>query len=460
MSRSLPPQLLQSLHGVSGFDEQSFVEVHQERKEVVSVRFNPLKYQNNHQQLFPGSFKVPWSSLGYYLAERPSFTLDPLLHAGVYYVQEASGMFIEHCLRQLADTTLPVKVLDLCAAPGGKSTLLRSIISADSLLVSNEVIKGRVNILAENMIKWGAPNVIVTNNDPKHFARMPGFFDIMLVDAPCSGSGLFRRDPEAMNEWSVEAVEMCSLRQQRIVTDALPCLNKGGLLIYSTCSYSREENENICDWMLDNFNLENVAVDIAPEWNIIATESDKHHAVGYRFFPDKIAGEGLFVACFRKNDGTEEKLSLKKERLVSASKGDRLIAADWVEQHHKYRMFELQSQIFAFPDLLAEYLQVMHQNMYIKNAGVVLGKVMKNALVPDHQLALSSIVNKNLASIVLKKAEALQYLRKEEVTVNTNTKGWALAQFENQNIGWVKVLDNRINNYYPKEWRILKSGNN
>ena len=235
MEKSVPGELLHSLKNVEGFDEKSFLHVHEHRKPVVSVRINPEKIT---AAPFGGAEKIPWSSTGYYLPERPSFTLDPLLHAGAYYVQEASSMFLEQCLRQTTDLSSPLKVLDLCAAPGGKSTLIQSFISNESLLVSNEVIKTRVAVLVENLSKWGNENVIATNNDPRDFARLNGFFDVLVIDAPCSGSGLFRRDPDAISEWSVAAVETCSMRQQRILSDSYACLKQNGILIYSTCSYS------------------------------------------------------------------------------------------------------------------------------------------------------------------------------------------------------------------------------
>ena len=181
--------------------------------------------------------------------QRPSFTFDPLFHAGTYYVQEASSMFLEQALKQSVDLSQPLRVLDLCAAPGGKSTLLQSLLNKESLLVSNDVIKSRAAILEENIVKWGAANVVVTNNDPAHFARLENYFDAIVIDAPCSGSGLFRRDPEAINEWSENNVQLCSQRQQRIVADVWPALKQNGILIYSTCSYSAEEDEAILDWM-------------------------------------------------------------------------------------------------------------------------------------------------------------------------------------------------------------------
>jgi NOL1/NOP2/sun family putative RNA methylase len=250
---------------------------------------------------------VAWSSNGYYLKSRPSFTLDPMFHAGAYYVQEASSMFLEEALKQAVDLTQPLKVLDLCAAPGGKSTLTQSVISNSSLLVSNEVIKARVNVLAENITKWGSANVIVTNNDPKDFQRLPGYFDVVIVDAPCSGSGLFRKDPKAVDEWSEQNVQLCNQRQQRILADVLPALKPGGVLIYSTCSYSPEENEDICDWLMDNYSFENTRFTLNEELGIVETTSPNNKAVGYRFYPDKVKGEGLFIAAFKKSDNAKSR---------------------------------------------------------------------------------------------------------------------------------------------------------
>jgi 16S rRNA C967 or C1407 C5-methylase (RsmB/RsmF family) len=277
----LPSSLLRSLEQVKGFNQTAFEEVHTSGEQVVSVRMNPLKlsivngeWSIGNGQLAIGDQQnistsldvlqqhpstplraVPWSSSGYYLSQRPSFTLDPLLHAGAYYVQEASSMFLEQALKQSIDLAQPLLVLDLCAAPGGKSTLLQSIISNESLLVSNEVIQTRVNILKENIIKWGAGNVVVTNNDPSAFSKLHGLFDVLVIDAPCSGSGLFRRDAEAINEWSEDNVQLCSQRQQRILADAWHCLKEDGVLIYSTCSYSAEEDEEILDWIEERFKV-------------------------------------------------------------------------------------------------------------------------------------------------------------------------------------------------------------
>ena len=239
--------------------------MHQSPERITSVRLQIQKIADI-SEAFPQleTSPVPWAASGYYLSTRPSFTFDPYFHAGAYYVQEASSMFLEEAIRQTTDGQ-PLKALDLCAAPGGKSTLMQGVLHPDSVLVANEVIKTRAALLADNITRWGAANVVVTNNDPRDFARLPGYFDLMVVDVPCSGSGLFRRDPAAIAEWSQDNVILCSQRQQRILADALPALKPGGTLIYSTCSYAVEEDEQIMDWLTENFELENILLQLKPE---------------------------------------------------------------------------------------------------------------------------------------------------------------------------------------------------
>lgn len=453
----VPEKLLNALEGVEGFERKSFVDIHESGEKVVSLRINPSKPAALE---FGAMEKVPWCSNGYYLSHRPAFIFDPLIHAGAYYVQEASSMFLEQCLVQLADLQQPLRILDLCAAPGGKSTLIQSLISDDSLLVSNEVIRSRVNIISENLAKWGHMNKIVTSNDPADFARLENYFDIIVVDAPCSGSGLFRRDPSAAEEWSEEAVEMCSQRQRRILSDIWPALRQNGLLIYSTCSYSKEEDEDICDWLCETFDADPAIVAIKDEWNIVKVTSTKKKVPGYRFFPDKLMGEGFFVSCFQKEDGdTKITRQPKKNKLARLTAKERTIVDTWFEARD-YSFYFYDKEVFAFPSALDLDLSLIGANLYTRNAGIVAGRLLDSGLAPDHQLALSVDVNKTIHSISLKKNEALQYLRKEEVTIDTDIKGWALVKYEGLNLGWVKLLHNRINNYYPKEWRILKSANN
>ncbi|HEU0064891.1 MAG TPA: RsmB/NOP family class I SAM-dependent RNA methyltransferase, partial [Flavisolibacter sp.] len=263
----LPEHLINALSRLEHFNKNAFLDAHQNRKDVTAIRINPLKdlpgeIVSNHIES-----KVPWSDYGYYLSARPSFTFDPLFHAGCYYVQDASSMFLEQALKQLVNLSVAIKVLDLCGAPGGKSTHIASLIHPESLLVTNEVIKSRVSILTDNIIKWGSENTIVTNNDPSAFKKLPGYFDVIVVDAPCSGSGLFRKDEDAVHEWSVNNVILCHQRQQRILSDVLPALKQNGILIYSTCSYSEEENEHIGEWLCNEMNMEGRKLNVPEQWN-------------------------------------------------------------------------------------------------------------------------------------------------------------------------------------------------
>ena len=263
----------------------------------VSVRFNPKKQINStvHKE------SVLWCNEGYYLDQRLTFTFDPLFHAGCYYVQEASSMFVEQVLRNYTADT-PLRMLDLCAAPGGKSTHARSVLPAGSLLVANEVMRNRSQILAENLIKWGYPEVVVTNNDPSDFTQLTAYFDVILTDVPCSGEGMFRKDPVAIDEWSVENVETCWQRQRRIIKDIWPALKPGGILIYSTCTYNTLENEENVQWIIDNFGAEVLSIPTPDEWNITGNLLTGADFPVYRFIPSRTRGEGFFLAAIRKPD--------------------------------------------------------------------------------------------------------------------------------------------------------------
>jgi NOL1/NOP2/sun family putative RNA methylase len=455
----LPAALIQSLATAGGFDKEAFERVHHSGEQVTSIRLNPSK--SGYGQLAMNNRmleKVPWSSNGWYLSERPSFTSDPLFHAGAYYVQEASSMFLETVLKQAADSAQPLRILDLCAAPGGKSTLIQSVTNNESLLVSNEVIKTRVSILSENITKWGPANVIVTNNDPKDFQRLPQYFDVIVVDAPCSGSGLFRKDPNAINEWSEQNVQLCSQRQQRILADILPSLKEGGILIYSTCSYSEEEDEQVADWLAEQFRVETVRVTIQDDWGIVETQSAKHKLYGYRFYPGKVKGEGFFIAAFKKG---EEGIAGEGKGAKQKNKQERLTAKEmdcvkpYLQNAADFFFIKQREEVLAVPGFFDEELLAIQQALYIKKAGVKLGTLIRNELIPDHELAVSTILVKGLAAVEVTDATALQYLRRQDISINSTLKGWALATYRHLPLGWMKILPNRINNYYPKEWRIL-----
>jgi 16S rRNA C967 or C1407 C5-methylase (RsmB/RsmF family)/NOL1/NOP2/fmu family ribosome biogenesis protein len=460
--KSLPPALLQSLQNIPGFNEETFKDVHQSGTQITSVRLNPKKIFNVQYSIFnPQLERVPWSENGYYLKERPSFTLDPLFHAGAYYVQEASSMFLEEALKQTVDLAKPVKVLDLCAAPGGKSTLIQSIISADSLLVSNEVIKTRVNILAENITKWGAANVIVTNNNPKDFQRLQNYFDVIVVDAPCSGSGLFRKDPNAINEWSENNVELCARRQQRILADIMPSLKDGGILIYSTCSYSLREDEEIADWLAGEHKVESIKLKVEESWGIVETVSEESGSFGYRFYPDKVRGEGFFIAAFQKPAVSEIIKEINSQQLKGKKKTETLTAKEieilkpFLVNTDDFFFIKQNEEVIALPKHLENELAIIQSSLYIKKAGVRLGTIIRNELIPAHDLAASKNFNPAIPKLEVDAATTLQYLRKADITIVSEIKGWVLLTHQQLPLGWIKVLANRINNYYPAAWRIL-----
>lgn len=451
----LPAELIQSLTAIRSFDKEAFEQVHLSGEQVTSLRINPLKSVSEVTGIPLGDCQpVPWAEQGYYLAERPSFTFDPLFHAGCYYVQEASSMFLEQALKQTLDLSVPLKVLDLCAAPGGKSTHIQSLITKDSLLLSNEVIRSRAHVLKDNIIKWGAENVVVTNNDPKDFSRLEDFFDVIVVDAPCSGSGLFRRDPDAIREWSPDHVLLCAQRQQRILADVWPALKKGGILVYSTCSYSEEEDERLLDWISRHLEADPCSLHADPHWGIretVAVLGGK----GYRFWPDKVKGEGFFIACYRKKEGDMETPLKVKKHPLSLTKQEKEITARWL--HTEGKLFiRNQQTVYAWPLEQASLFSLLLEKMRVVYSGLKVGELVRDKLVPDHALAMSTIVSPVVSRAELTKEEAIRYLQRKDLLLNSHPPGWALALYEGHPLGWLNILPGRVNNYYPKELRILK----
>jgi 16S rRNA C967 or C1407 C5-methylase (RsmB/RsmF family)/NOL1/NOP2/fmu family ribosome biogenesis protein len=465
----LPEAFLSSLEGVPGFDRERFVAVHEQEGGVTSIRINPAKplamateadpdvpaISDDSRLTFDDSHltPVPWSRFGYYLPQRPSFTFDPLFHAGCYYVQEASSMFLEQALVQLVDLTQPLKVLDLCAAPGGKSTHLQSLLTTESLLVSNEVIRQRSVVLTDNIIKWGSSNVFVTNNDPKAFQKLPGFFDFMVVDAPCSGSGMFRKDSEAIDEWSLNNVALCSQRQQRILADALPALKEGGLLIYSTCSYSVEEDEAIMDWLIEEMEMENLPLPSAHEGIVVST-SAKSSAVGYRFYPDKLQGEGFFLACFRKKSESDA-VRIKQGKQETVPAREKKIIEEWIKGEGQ-EIVRFRNNIIALPKAFLPDFVLLSAHLNLLYAGVTIGEIFKEKLVPHHALAQSLLLSGNVKTVDLSYADAIKYLQRQDFSCTPQSIGWQVVRYKEKPLGWINALKNRVNNYYPKEIRILK----
>jgi len=442
----LPDSLLKELHDIKGFDENSFIAAHANGP-VTSVRLNPAKDIG----LFTADDRVPWSAGGHYLKERPVFTLDPAYHAGAYYVQEASSMFLEHVLGLILKDKKGLRILDLCAAPGGKSTLIASLLDKESLLISNEVIRPRAGILEENMTRWGHMNTWITSNDPRDFGKLEGFFDVIVVDAPCSGSGLFRKDARALDEWSEANVQLCGERQQRILANVWPALKENGTLIYATCSYSPQEDEEILNWLAKEYDVATQQVSLKEEWGIAEVITETGMA-GYRFFPGKVKGEGFFIASLQKNSETETPYS---PRFKTANNRKVKDQAGYLLEDPE--MVYLQTSIEDFSAINPAHeadLQILQKTVYMRKTGLKLGKPASKEWLPDHEVALSADANVNLQSIELTREQALHFLKREDIGIDEVNKGWYIMKYNGLGIGWIKGLGNRVNNYLPKSWRI------
>jgi 16S rRNA C967 or C1407 C5-methylase (RsmB/RsmF family)/NOL1/NOP2/fmu family ribosome biogenesis protein len=415
----------------------------------VSVRINPRK-----RNKITSDTRVAWTDFGFYLSERPKFTFDPLFHAGTYYVQEASSMFLEQVFKQHVNHE-DLNILDLSAAPGGKSTHILSLIDNRSLLVSNEVIRSRASILAENILKWGYPNSIVTNNDPQDFARLSGFFDVIVVDAPCSGEGMFRKEPESVNEWSPENVNLCSSRQKRILADVWPALKENGILIYSTCTYNEQENEDNLKWLKENNEVEFLNIELDPAWGVV--ESSLENIKGYRFYPHHVNGEGFFISAIRKKESTRENFKVKKT-LTVASKKVKEALLPWIIQPNAFEFFQHQDYVFIFPAAKANELEIVKQNLRLVQAGTTLASTKHEKLIPEHGSAVSIYLNEeNFPLVELDYQQAIQLLRRETFEWIDQPKGFQLVKYDGVPLGWINSLGNRFNNLYPIDWRIRTS---
>jgi 16S rRNA C967 or C1407 C5-methylase (RsmB/RsmF family)/NOL1/NOP2/fmu family ribosome biogenesis protein len=415
----------------------------------VSIRLNPKK-QTAQTYLE----NVPWANGGKYLSSRPVFTLDPAFHGGAYYVQEASSMFLEQAILQHTENK-GLRVLDLCAAPGGKSTHLLSLLNEDSLLVSNEVIRSRMNVLIENITKWGYPNAVVTNNDSADFNFLTGFFDVIVVDAPCSGEGLFRKDPDAMQEWSAQNVSLCSSRQKRILNDVWPCLKENGILIYSTCTYEPDENELNLKLFSKEHEVEFLPLKFPPAWGIETIEEEK--VIGYRFFPHRVKGEGFFISLMQKKNFEREVTFRLKQETSFAKASSKTIAevSPWFSSA-PVSFIQRNETIQLLPEKYKEIIAFLSQRLRVHYAGTFVAIQKQNRLIPEHAAALSVLLNvDNFGSVNLERNHAIEYLRKDHLTIPLpEGKGFTLALYEDLALGWMNVLQGRINNLYPSEWRI------
>lgn len=441
---------LNAVADAPGFEREGMIAAHQAPLPV-SVRLNPARGKSVSDVF--GSMAadpVPWSKKGWYLGERPSFTLDPHWHAGSYYVQEASSMFIGHALENVLAETNDLKALDLCAAPGGKTTLLASLPNF-RMIVANEIIQTRVPVLLENMIKWGSQRVFITNNDPADFSRLPGFFDVVLVDAPCSGSGLFRKDDAAIKEWSEQAVSFCSQRQRRILENASISLVEGGLLVYSTCSFSKEENEDNLDFLVEQ-GFESLQINTDTSWGVVETISTRHQAYGYRFYPNKLKGEGFFCALLRKSapDAVGVLANLRLPASLSPS-----LFSSWLDMKRDWFFYEKEQDVYGCDAENAQDLFLLRTHLRIKKSGLRLGRLIRGELIPDHELALSDALSQDLPALALEKMDAIRFLRRDDLIAEIGGKGWHIVRYDGVSLGWAKLVQGKVKNNYPMTWRIL-----
>jgi 16S rRNA C967 or C1407 C5-methylase (RsmB/RsmF family)/NOL1/NOP2/fmu family ribosome biogenesis protein len=415
----------------------------------VSIRFHFLK-NNSSWENFE---KVKWINNGVYLPERPVFTLDPAFHAGAYYVQEAASMLTAAALGHFFPHTSSLRVLDLAAAPGGKSTLLIERLAPDSLLVANEVIRSRFHTLAYNMIKWGYPNGATTNHDSSEFKALENWFDLVLLDAPCSGEGLFRKDPDAMSEWSPENVKHCAARQKRILADAARLLKPGGILLYSTCTYNPQENDDNMTWMAKEYGMETLRPEFPEIWGTLPTKT------GIQCYPHKVKGEGFFLAALQKTGPgrTTSKVPVKKPSNQDALPTKYLpLIRPLLKDPDRYAFFiDARQNVHAVPVEVENPAAHIAALLPRCHYGLEIGQLKGKDLVPSPALALSTAIAPDLPGIDLDRTTALRYLKKDTVEMPGTPQGWTLARFQGLNLGWAKVLPGRVNNYYPREWRIL-----
>ena len=451
-----------------------------EAEPTVSIRINPRKtgaisLPDLLQEEITPSGEIPWCNTGYYLPRRPFFTHDPLIHAGAYYVQEASSMFLEQAIRAILTdpdiSTNGITALDLCAAPGGKSTHLLALLPDDSLLVCNEIIRSRSQTLAENIAKWGYANTIITQSDPQAFGRIPHFFDVIVADLPCSGEGMFRKNRDARNEWSKEQVTFCASRQRRIIRDVWQALKPGGYLIYSTCTFNTEENEDNVAMLSAELGADVIDIPIKPEWNISGARGNTLPA--YRFFPHRTRGEGFFLTILRKLpwlpvSGSKNLPSVGRLRIQNSvpshiknvlSNPEKFI---FQNTKPKTKANEKRGTIYetinAIPKIHESAFMNLSEQLNIISAGVMLGELKGSDFVPSASLALSTELNIHAFPVAeLSREQAIHYLKKELITLPPDTtKGHLLVTYRNIPLGFVKNTGQRANNLYPLEWRIRK----
>jgi 16S rRNA C967 or C1407 C5-methylase (RsmB/RsmF family)/NOL1/NOP2/fmu family ribosome biogenesis protein len=434
----LPKAFEERIIATLGKDEFSAFKASLEHGSPTSIRINKHKFQTT-----PNLEQIPWCASGFYLPERPNFSSDPLWHSGAYYVQEASSMLLEQAFIKIKSVNQnALKILDLCAAPGGKSTHLASLCNSEDLLVANEIIKSRVGVLSENIKKQGHWNTIITSADSKDFAELGELFDVILVDAPCSGEGLFRKDHAAMDHWNSENIQVCELRQKRILNDAIKCLKPNGYLIYSTCTYNPGENQNQIEMLL-NTGFESVDFTVLNQ-----TVSS------FQCYPHQFKGEGFFISLLMKTESYDSPVGRKKHTNLKDIKPQ----DEWMQclkMELDVRLFN-DKLIYSSSDAF-EFFTEHLSTIYCSSIGCELGTLKSYGFTPSEYLPFSLAVNQEHFSILnLDQTQALHYLNKQIIPHSGNQKGYVTLAFKENLLGFGKFAGNRINNLFPSEWRLRK----
>ena len=445
----LPIDFIESLHNQLSPEEVQQLCQALETEPVVSIRLND---KIDYLTFDADTEEVPWHEDGYYLNKRPQFTLDPLFHAGCYYVQEASSMFLGEVLNQyLKPNSI---VLDMCAAPGGKSTLISQYLGEEGLLVSNEVVRQRVFILSENIQKWGNGNTIVTHNYAKDFGnKLENLFDCILVDAPCSGEGMFRKDAGAVQEWSTKNVNECVARQCEILDEVWDALKPGGVLIYSTCTFNQEENEKNVKWIMEELGAELLPVVHDPSWGIVEGNP------GYHFYPHKVKGEGLYMCVLRKlgAPGASFRLPKSKAQAPKAKVDGEAEMRSWLKHPDRWVIRQQERFMSAYPAKYKELIEYISTQFICISTGFGIAELRGKNVVPQHSLAmLKDMDSSKFTKVDLTLEQALAYLRNEALVLPDVAQGMVLVTYEQVPLGFVKNVGNHCNNLYPKEWRIRK----
>jgi len=448
--------LIKSIEKYCEIDTNEFLNSFNESANI-AVKINPFKKLENLQNYLPLAEKVQWCDDAYYLSNRSNFYKDPLFYAGAYYVMDPASMFIDFILKYL-NVSENRKILDIAAAPGGKSIIIDSLISDNSILWANDVNSNRAKVLEYNLVKWGRANYIVSNAKIDDFNELKNQFDIVLLDAPCTGSGFFRKYQEWQDNFSLDYINQCVKRQKDILKKVFDIIPMDGYLIYSTCSFTSEENEDIAKWIIDN-GFEEIKLQIPAEWGIVVSE------YGYRFFPHLSKSEGFYYAVFKKNNLKSEfkqinHLNKKNLTPIKLTPINKPANVNYINLTKDLKLKKWSQNINLITKKIDEWFDkdFIYFNGKILTIGINYMEEKKQ--LPSPQFALSIYKSSDIPSITLNLSEAQSYLQKSSLHIEAK-EGIYLVKFQNLALGWIKVInDGRINNYYPAEWRIIKEIDN